>query len=64
MWKVANGKPSFGREGARQPAELQHAMHRNCLVCKQPFFSTWTGARLCDECRAERDAASNELAQK
>ncbi len=64
MSKVAHDKSSVRREGAHPSEELHQAMHRNCLICKGRFVSAWTGARICDACRAKSEAASVELVRK
>ncbi len=46
------------------PDEPQQAMHRTCLVCKRRFVSSWTGARICDECRKDREPGSVDRARK
>jgi hypothetical protein len=52
------------RPDAKAPGTLQQAMHRACLVCKRRFVSAWTGARICDDCRARSDAASTDRKNK
>jgi hypothetical protein len=40
----------FGHEG--------QAMSRECMVCRKRFNSTWTGQRICNDCKAAENAES------
>ena len=36
-------KPEFLRSGEKK--------ERDCLMCREPFVSTWAGERICSKCK-------------
>ena len=51
--KVTNDRSEMPATGFRKPEFLRacEQKERDCLMCRDPFMSTWSGERICPRCK-------------